>query len=188
MLISPIAACDLQMTIGKDNDLPWHLPADLRYFKSVTVGKPVVMGRRTFESLDGPLLGRLNVILTRQRDWQAAGVEVAHSVDDALEVARREAEAGEEVMILGGARVYEEFLPLSDRLYLTVVHERFEGDTFFPGFDIDQWKVVSVEHHPADDKNPYPYSFWLMERAADKPLAAHTQKRPGQLPEALMVR
>ncbi|MFP4599198.1 MAG: type 3 dihydrofolate reductase [Persicimonas sp.] len=188
MKISPIAACDLQMTIGKDNDLPWRLPADLRYFKTTTMGKPVIMGRRTFESLSGPLVGRLNVILTRQQDYAADGVEIAHSVDEALEIAGDEAAEHEELMILGGARVYQQFLPISDRLYLTVVYDRFEGDTFFPAFDMDQWEVASVEHHQADATNPHPYSFWQLERVAAKPVTAKRQEAPGELPKELLER
>lgn len=191
MKISPIAACDLQMTIGKQGDLPWHLPADLRFFMNTTMGKPMIMGRRTFETLPGPLKGRLNIVLTRREDFGAAGVDVAHSVDQALALAGDElAETGgEEVMILGGATIYEELLPRADRLYLTVIHHRFDGgDTFFPAFDIDQWTIASVEHHDADAKNAYPYSFFVLERAADKPLGATPQASPGELAEALRVR
>lgn len=188
MLIAPIAACDLQMTIGKEGRLPWHLPADLRYFKETTMGKPVVMGRRTFESLDGPLIGRRNIVLTRCKDYGAEGIETAHSVDAACEMAAEEAGEGEEVMILGGATVYEVFLPVSDRLYLNVVHERFEGDTFFPAFDIDQWTISSADHREADEENPYPLSFFVLERTADKPLFAQRQKGPGELPGPLSER
>ena len=186
MLISPIAACALDMTIGQDNDLPWYLPADLRFFKRTTVGKPVILGRRTFESLDGPLGGRTNIVLSRRADYAPAGATVAGSIDEALEIATTH--EPDEVMILGGARVYEEFLPISDRMYLTVVHARFAGDTFFPAFDIDQWRIASSEHHEADAKNPHPYSFHVLERVADKPVSATGQDGPGELPKELRAR
>ncbi len=186
MTISLIAACDLQMTIGKQGDLPWHLPADLRFFMNTTMGKPMIMGRRTFDTLPGPLKGRLNIVLTRRADFAPDGVEIAHTIDDALDVAQEHAD--DEVMILGGATVYETFLPRADRIYLTVIHQRFDGgDTFFPRFDIDQWKLVSVEHHQPDEKNRFPYSFCVLERVADKPVSVQRQTQAGELPEVLQT-
>lgn len=188
MKISPIVACALNMTIGKDGDLPWHLPADLRFFKKTTMGKPMIMGRRTFETLPGALKGRLNIVLTRRKDFSPEGVEVAHSIDEALVIAQEAYPDADEVMILGGAHVYGELLPISDRLYLTVVHETVEGDTFFPAFDIDEWQIASVEHHDADDKNEYPFSFYVLERVAQKPVLAVKQETAGELPGVLRQR
>jgi dihydrofolate reductase len=191
MKISPIAACDLDMTIGKEGDLPWHLPADLRFFKRTTMGKPMIMGRRTFETLPGPLKGRQNIVLTRSEDFAREGVEVARSIDEALEIARRAVDADEttdEVMILGGATVYEEMLPISDRLYLTVIHECFEGDTFFPAFDIDDWEIAAAEHHEPDEENQYRYSFYRLERVAEKPVLAVRQESGGELAGVLRQR
>jgi dihydrofolate reductase len=188
MTISLIAACDLQMTIGKDGDLPWHLPADLRFFMHTTMGKPMIMGRRTFDTLPGPLKGRLNIVLTRNEEFAPDGVTVAHTVDEALQSARR-AEPNEEIMILGGSTIFERFLPDSDRFYLTVIHERFEGgDTFFPAFDLSQWEISSVEHHDPDAENAYPYSFFVLERAAPKPVAVQSLNEPRELPAELRQR
>jgi dihydrofolate reductase len=186
MKITPIAACGLDMTIGKDGDLPWRLPADLRFFKRTTMGKPMIMGRRTFETLPGALKGRSNIVLTRQEDFAPEGVEVAHSVDEALALAGEE--GSDEIMILGGATVYEELLPIADRLYLTVIHEHFDGDTFFPAFDIDDWEIAGAEHHEADAENPYMYSFFMLERVAEKPVLAVRQNAPGELPGVLRQR
>jgi dihydrofolate reductase len=188
MKISPIAACDLYMTIGKDGDLPWNLPADLRFFKRTTLRKPIIMGRRTFETLPGPLPDRHNIVLTRREDFEPDGVDVAHSIDQALEIARKSAHSTDEAMILGGAKVYEEMLPISDRLYLTVIQEHFDGDTFFPAFDIDQWEIADVDHHEADDNNPYQYSFYRLERMAEKPVLAVRQEDGGELPGVLRQR
>ncbi len=157
--ISLIAAVAENYVIGKDGDLPWRLPADLRWFVRQTMNKPVVFGRRTFEST-GFLKSRKNIVVTRQEDYAAEGAVVVHSLDDAL----AEADGANEVMILGGATIYEEFLPRADRFYLTVVHARPEGDTRFPPFDADQWKIVLEEYREADDDNPLPMTFYILER------------------------
>ena len=159
-MISLIYASDAQGLIGRDNDLPWRLPADLRHFKRTTMGKPLVMGRKTHESIGRPLPGRLNIVVTRQLDYDAPGCTVVHSID-----AAREAAAGaEEVMVIGGADIYRLFLPVADRLYHTEVDGTFDGDVFFPDFDRSEWTEVSREAHAADDRNPTAYAFVVWER------------------------
>ena len=150
--------------IGVENDLPWRLPADLKFFKEKTLGKPCVMARRTFESLGGVLKNRPNIVLTRDREYQVDGAIVVHSIDEALREAEARLGDGDEIMILGGATLYEAILPHVDRMYITLVHEEFEGDTRFPEFDPDEWREVWREDHDPDEKNRYPYSFTLLER------------------------
>jgi len=163
-IISIIVAMASNRVIGRDNRLPWHLPADLKHFKAVTMGKPMVMGRRTWESLPGLLPGRRHIVITRNEHYSAEGAELAHSLEQALAVAGDV----EEVMIVGGADLYAQALPLADRLYLTLVDIEAEGDAFFPPIDERDWKEVSNEAHQADDKNPFPYRFRLLARKAGK--------------------
>ena len=138
-----IAARARNGVIGLDNRMPWHLPEDLAYFKRVTLGKPVVMGRKTFESIGRPLPGRLNIVVTRNPGWQAAGVQVAHSLDAALALA---AEAvPEEIMLIGGAELYRQALPQADVLYLTEIDAEFAGDAFFPEVDLARWRIDREE-------------------------------------------
>jgi dihydrofolate reductase len=139
--------------IGKDGRLPWHLPADLRHFKKMTLGTPMIMGRRTFESLPGLLPGRRHIVLTRDRSWSAPGVEVVHSVDEALAAA-----ASDRISIVGGAEIFALFVPHATDYHLTEVHSDIEGDTFMPAPDPAQWREVSREDHPATDGRPA-YSF-----------------------------
>ncbi len=162
--ISLIAAVAENYVIGKDGDLPWRLPADLRWFVRHTRGKPVVFGRRTFEST-GYLKGRHNIVVTRQADWDGGADQVVGSPAEAT------AEIGDEVevMILGGSGIYEEFLDTADRFYLTVVHTLAEGDTKFPPFDADQWEVTYEENRPPDDENLLPMTFFILERIAYGP-------------------
>ena len=138
-----IAARARNGVIGLDNLMPWHLPEDLAYFKRVTLGKPVVMGRKTFESIGRPLPGRLNIVVTRNPDWQAAGVQVAHSLDAALALAA--AAAPEEIMLIGGAELYRQALPQADVLYLTEIDAEFAGDAFFPEVDLARWRIDREE-------------------------------------------
>jgi dihydrofolate reductase len=159
-MISLIYASDEQGLIGRDNDLPWRLPADLRHFKRTTMGKPLIMGRKTHESIGRPLPGRLNIVVTRQVDYTAPGCTVVHSID----AAREAAADAEEVMVIGGADIYRLFLPVADRLYHTEVHETFDGDVFFPDVDRSAWVEVSRDAHPADDRNPYAYTFVVLDR------------------------
>lgn len=160
MIISLIAAIDRNHAIGKDGVMPWHLPADLKFFKRITMDKPVIMGRKTFDAIGKPLPGRLNIVVTRDTSWQHDGVYVAHSMEDAL----RAAAEYEEVMIIGGANLYGQMLPDADRLYLTEIDAEFEADTFFPALDNAQWQEINREQHTADEKNAYPYSFVTLER------------------------
>lgn len=162
MKISMIAAMAHDRVIGKDNQMPWHLPADLAHFKRVTLGKPVLMGRKTFESIGRPLPGRRNLVISRNPDYQAEGIEVVGSVEAAL--ALLAGSSVEELMVIGGGHLYAEMLPSSDCLYLTQIDLAVEGDTRFPAFDDGQWQRVDCESHPADEKNPHPYSFETWQR------------------------
>lgn len=162
MKLSLIWAMAEDRVIGIDNRLPWKLPADMKWFRRHTLGKPIVMGRKTFESFGGRTLPeRTNIILTSDTDYRADGALVAHSLDEALQAAGEV----EELMVIGGMSFYEQTLPRADRLYMTLIHARFEGDAWFPDFDMSQWRELSREDHEADDKNPYPYSFVILERA-----------------------
>ena len=134
-----IVAQGLNRVIGHNNEMPWHIPEDLQYFKRTTLGKPVIMGRKTFESIGRPLPQRPNIVITRQQDWQAEGVEVAHSIDQAIEMAKELGDF-EEIMVIGGAEIYRQSLPMADRLYITQVQAAFEGDAFFPEYTLDEWR------------------------------------------------
>ena len=160
MQISLIVAMARGRVIGKDNGMPWHMPADLRHFKSVTLGKPVVMGRRTFESIGRPLPGRRNLVISRNVDWQADGVEVASSLEQALALLA----GSDEVMIIGGGQLYAEALPLAHRLHLTHIELAVEGDTHFPDYTCFSWREIATESHCADEHNPYDYRFVTLER------------------------
>ncbi len=161
MKISLIWAMSDDRVIGTSNRLPWKLPADMRWFRRHTLGKPVVMGRKTFESFGAkPLPDRHNIIVTHDRDYQAEGAQVASSVDEALAAA----ESAEEVMIIGGALLYQQLLPCADRLYMTLVHGSFAGDTWFPRFDPDEWQEKERHDFSADESNPWPYSFFILDR------------------------
>lgn len=146
--------------IGRDGGLPWRLPDDLRRFKALTLGKPVLMGRRTFDSLGRPLPGRENIVLTRDPGWSAQGCRVVHSLDEALAVAGDAAE----VMVIGGAEIYRVAWPRLERLELTEVHADVEGDTRLEGFDAAEWREVAREHHPADERHAFAFSFVTLER------------------------
>ena len=155
MLVSIIAAMDRNRLIGNRNQLPWHLPADLAHFKQVTMGKPIIMGRKTYESIGRALPGRTNIVLTRSSDFNAEGVLTANTLEQALDYVSAE----DEVMIIGGSAIYELTLPRADQLYLTYVENSFEGDAWFPDFDLDQWHVIASEEHSADEKNSSAYRF-----------------------------
>ncbi len=159
-MISLIAAMDRNRAIGKGNALPWHLPDDLKHFKHITLGKPVVMGRKTFESLGcRPLPGRRNIVVSRN-GFAAEGAEVFASLEEALAAAQAEAE---EVMVIGGAQIYQQALPRADRVYLTRVETEVEGaDAWFPELD-DSWQLCGQEAHPVDEKHPWPFymQVWL---------------------------
>ncbi len=159
-VIALIAALSDNQVIGYRNRLPWHLPADLQHFKRLTLDKPIIMGRRTWESLPGLLPRRTHILLTGDRAYRAGGCILAHSIDDALEAAGD----APEVMVIGGQTLYEQMLPIADRLYLTRVHTVVPGDAFFPGFDGSEWREVAREDHRADPRNPFDYSFVTLER------------------------
>lgn len=164
-----IVAMARNRVIGRNNALPWYLPEDLRYFKRVTLGKPVIMGRRTHESIGRALPGRQNLVITRNPDWQGEGVAVTGSLEEALRRARAQAEIDgvEEVVVMGGSQIYADALPLTDRLYITEVHAEVEGDTWFPEMDWDQWEEIEREDFEASDNNPYPYSLVVYDRVSE---------------------
>ena len=146
--------------IGANGDLPWQLSADLQNFKKITMGKPIVMGRKTHESIGRPLPGRENIILTRDSNYQAEGCTVLQSLDEIYKYCKDV----DEVMITGGAEIYKHTLEQASHLYLTEVHTEIEGDTFFPEFDKGDWLEIKREDHSADEKNEYDYSFVVLER------------------------
>lgn len=153
--------------IGRDNDLPWRLSDDLKRFKALTLGKPVIMGRKTWESLPKrPLPGRLNIVLTRDGSFEAPGGLVCETFTDAVQIAREQAEdeGVDEVCVIGGAALFEMALPRAQRMYLTEVDAEVDGDIFFPAFDENDWVEVSREVHPADDNNEYPATYRVLER------------------------
>lgn len=158
--ISLIAAMGENRVIGRGNMLPWHLPADLQHFKKLTLGKPIIMGRKTWESLPGLLPDRRHIVLSSSKRYRAKGADVVQSLTAAL----KETEGEAEVFIVGGATLYAQAMPMADRLYLTLVHACPEGDTYFPPFDERRWLLELREDHPANAKNPYPYSFLRYER------------------------
>ncbi len=161
-----IAAIDKNRLIGNGPHIPWKLPADLQYFREMTIGKPVVMGRKTFETLPRPLAKRKNIILTRNRNYKAPkGCIVSHSVEGIIKTVGELYQTDTtELMICGGAPIYAAFLPYACRLYLTQVHATFEGDVYFPEFDRNAWKEVQRTDWDADEKNPYPYSFLVLDK------------------------
>lgn len=163
MIVSAIAAVSKNGVIGKNNEVPWYLPADMRYFKNKTLNHHVIMGRKTLDSIVNPLPKRTNIILTRDPFFIASNVIVVHDVEEALEIAEQNGE--EEVFILGGAEIYKLSLPYTDRLYITEVDvEVADGDTFFPEVDWKEWKLVSQDPHQPDEKNEMAYNFKIYER------------------------
>ena len=160
MKLSLIAAMADERVIGLDNAMPWHLPADLKHFRNLTVGKPVIMGRKTIESIGKALPKRRNIVVTRQSDFGMDGCEVAASIESAVELVAGE----DEVMIIGGASIYEQTLERADILYLTYIHAQFQGDTHFPAFNETEWEEIERETHESDEKNPHPYSFVTLRR------------------------
>lgn len=160
VLISLIVAMDRNRLIGRGNALPWHLPADLAHFKAVTMGKPIVMGRKTYESIGRPLPGRHNIVISRNPEFSAPGCTVVASVDAAL------AAAGDvdEAMVIGGAQLYVELLPRARRIYLTRIDAAFDGDAWFPELDTTAWQEIEHSAQAADARNAYAYSFLTLER------------------------
>ncbi len=160
-MISFIWAQDQNGVIGNNNALPWRLPEDLKFFKETTMGHSIVMGRKTFESIGKPLPGRENIILTRDNTYKAEGCIVFHSVDEILQYANQ---AEKEVIITGGSEVFALFMSYVDKLYVTRIHETFQGDTFFPSIDWDQFELVWTKEGIQNEKNPYSYEFQLYKR------------------------
>ena len=163
---SMIVAMAENRVIGINNKLPWYLPNDLKYFKQVTLGKPIIMGRKTFESIGKPLPGRTNIIITRNTDWSAEGVKVVHSLDQAYKLAEAvcDIDGQSELMIIGGDQIYKSSLPEIDRIYLTQVHADVSGDAWFPEVDWSKWQEVARENYKAEGPNPYDYSFVVFDR------------------------
>lgn len=160
MYLSLIVAFDQQRGIGKDNRIPWRLSADLKNFKTLTMGHTLIVGRKTAESIGRPLPGRDGVLITRTRDFALPGWKTVHSLDAALTYARQHGET--EAFIGGGADIYAQSLPLADRIYLTRVHATVEADTFFPAFDETAWQVIETWDHPADEKNDFAFTYQVL--------------------------
>lgn len=161
MQLNAIVAMSENRVIGYQNRLPWHLPADLRHFKQITMGKPILMGRKTYESIGRPLPGRENIILTRQQDFKAAGCVVVHDIQEAFH-------QRDELFLIGGADLFQQLLPKVQQIYLTVIHRDFEGDAFFPELIAAEWNEVENKNHPPDADNPYAYTFKVLIRRNGK--------------------
>ena len=160
MRLSIVVAMDDNRLIGSKNQLPWHLPADLAYFKKLTTGKSILMGRKTYDSIGRPLPNRRNIVITRNANISIPGCEVVSSIDHALELTKDDPE----VMVIGGASLCEQLLPKINRLYITKIDGEFEGDVFFPKYDDFDWLEVSCESHPKDNSNAYSYKFIVLDR------------------------
>lgn len=157
-----IVAASINNAIGKNNQLLWHLPNDLKFFKNTTWGFPVIMGRKTFEAVNKPLPGRTNIVITGKPDWKAVGVKTARNLDGAIELAKQT--NAKQLFIIGGGEIYAQAIPLVETIYLTRVHTNLEGDTFFPFLDESSWELVSNEDFYADEKHAHDYSFQLWKR------------------------
>jgi len=158
--LSIIVAIASNHAIGKNNQLLWHLPADLKHFKQLTTGHPIIMGRKTFDSIGRPLPNRRNIVITRQSDLKIEGTEVVNSLDEALALCKAE----NEVFIIGGAELYRTALPLVQKIYLTTVHQAFDADAFFPELDLKEWLETEKVTHAPDEKNTLSYTFSTLER------------------------
>lgn len=160
MKLTAVVAIDENRVIGFENKLPWNMPADLQHFKKVTLGKPILMGRKTYESIGRPLPKRRNVIISRDPNFAVEGCEVYPSIDAALTVLTD----CPEVMLIGGAQLFSQLLPKLTNLELTIIHHEFKGDTYFPKIDFTQWREMHREAHQANEQNPYPYTFLSYEK------------------------
>lgn len=169
-ILSMIVATADNNIIGKDNDMPWHLPADLAYFKQVTLGKPIIMGRKTYESIGRPLPGRRNIVISRDESYQAAGIDTVTSVEQALALVDGSCgdEAVAEIMVIGGGAIYQHCLPKADRLYVTHIDAAIDGDTQFPHYDDGSWQKISSELRESDEKNAYDLDFCVYQRAINE--------------------
>jgi dihydrofolate reductase len=164
MTVSLIVAAAENGVIGRGNQLPWRLSADLQRFKQLTMGHAVIMGRRTFESIGRPLPGRRMIVVSRQGDFRPQGVQRVRSLDEACQAAAEHGDS--EAMVIGGAEIFRQVLPAAERLYLTRVHAEPPGDVYFPALDWRQWRLISAESHGADAKNDYPFTFEIYQRIA----------------------
>ncbi|WP_316785334.1 dihydrofolate reductase [Pedobacter frigiditerrae] len=158
--LSIVVAISENKAIGKDNQLLWHLPADLKHFKEITSGHTIIMGRKTYDSIGRPLPNRRNIVITRKADLQIENVEVVNSLEEAISLCKNE----EEVFIIGGAEIYKNSISLSNRIYLTTVHKEYEADVFFPKINADEWVETYQEYHGPDEKNSVAYTFSTLER------------------------
>ena len=159
-----VMAMDKNRLIGKGGDMPWHIPSDLKYFKRVTMGKPVIMGRKTFDSLGKPLPGRPNIVVTRNKDWSVEGAQVASSLEEAFDLAKEH--STEEIMVVGGASLCAQAMPSTDRLFLTIIDHEFEdGDTWLKSYEADEWHEVSREEHDESGEGGYRYTYYVLERS-----------------------
>jgi len=167
-ILSMIVATADNNIIGKDNDMPWHLPADLAYFKKVTLGKPIIMGRKTFESIGRPLPGRRNIVISRDESYQAEGIDSVTSVEQALSLVDGSDgnEGAEEIMVIGGGAIYAHCLPKADRLYITHINAAIDGDTQFPNYDDGSWKKTASDVRDSDEKNVHQLDFCVYEKIA----------------------
>lgn len=161
-MLSHIVAASENNVIGSKNQLPWRLASDFAYFKNKTWGFPVIMGRKTYDSLNTELAGRMNIVVTSKEDWHPQGVEVTHTIDEAIEKAK-ESDANE-IFIIGGGEIFKQTIGIADRIYLTRVHANVAGDTYYPVLDQSKWKLISKESFPADEKNNYPYTFEVWDK------------------------
>lgn len=162
MILSLLVAAAENNVIGKDNKLPWHLPDDLKYFKNLTWAMPILMGRKTFDSIGRPLPGRKSIVITRNKDWQHEGVDVVHSIEAAVEKAK--GYGAKEIFVIGGAEIFKTSLPNANRIYLTRIHHPFDGDVFFPAIDEKEWMLVSKRFCEKDAKNAYDHTYQVWER------------------------
>lgn len=160
MIISLIAAMARNRVIGNAGNIPWKLPADMKRFRMLTMGKPIIMGRKTFESIGGALPDRINIVMTRDTSFRAEGCRIAASRQDALAIAGD----AQEIMVIGGEGIYKEFLPIARRMYLTVIDAEMEGDAFFPVINDTEWREVEREKHTPDEKNKYRYTFVTLQK------------------------
>jgi len=173
MIISFIVAVSQNNVIGKDNKLPWHLPADMKYFKQVTFGHHIIMGRSTYEALGKVLPGRTNIIVTRQHDFDAPGCIIVGDLRSAFDCAREHHET--ECFVIGGGDVFRQSIVWADKIYLTKVFHNFEGDTFFPDLNKDDWNMISEDRHLPDEKNRYAYAFQVFELRRNGENQNHTE-------------
>lgn len=160
--LSLLVAADENNVIGKDNQLPWHLPQDLRYFKNQTWGMPILMGRKTFESIGKPLPGRKSVVITRNESWKYDDVDVVHTLDEAVMQAKHY--GAKEIFVIGGAEIFQTAFPRAQRIYLTRIHHQFDGDVSFPEVPPEEWQLVSERFCSADEKNKFDHTFQVWER------------------------